>query len=417
MLLCRDYLQPSVEQTAPGAHLSKDELETWLSGNVVDNWLEASKLFSAAGAPSTFRLSDRQYHLCSISPPLVNRIQPFVLRSVIKATRQLPTDIQETIDCQPLPECTFLFHPSAKLARVVISIPPPRNTILSHLTNTLQLFHMGLTGDPESRGRILDLFRSAKSELCQIQDQIAAHSINLEALKEIKRVTPTLETQRNSKSNFYHLVCGQAIDKAIDIRTALGNKEHDYRQQIQSTKHKARSLKQSLFVFFSDHTKILGVPTPPGFSRWSSLGRHDKFLPSPSLTSSNSDRITEKVDSFLNGPWTRRQLAHNQKYGSVSSFCHATSGNVSLAMNMDRALDATTLHLSSATRLRARYNKWISPTVPRSTPGKDYLLLARMKRDYARQFTKSITCEPSRIHLVIVILERKEPRFGPISRG
>lgn len=361
-------MQPSVEYAAPGSHLSKDELEIWLSGNVVETWLEASKLFSACGTSSAFRLGDRQYHLCSISQLLVNRVHPFVLHSVIKATHQLPTAIHESTDCQPLPEYTVLFHPTAKLARVVVSIPPHKKTILPHLTNTLQLFHMGLAGDSGSRGQILDLFRSMKTELYQVQEQIATHNINLEALKELN-VTPTFVTQRDSKSTFYRLVCGQDIDNRADITTTLDNKQHEYRQLIQSTKNKARSLKQSLCVMFPGHTKILGVPTPPGFSSWSSLGGQDKFLPSSNSASSKSGRITEKVDNFLDGPWTRRQLAHNQKSGSVSSFCHATSGNVLLDLSNDRAPDATTFLLSSPTLLRARYNKWISPTVPRSTAG------------------------------------------------
>ncbi|KAG0036401.1 hypothetical protein BGZ82_004271 [Podila clonocystis] len=366
LLLCQDYLQPLVEHSAPGSHLSKDELETWLSGNVVETWLEASKLFSAAGASTTFCLGGRQYHLCAISQTLVNQVQPFVLHGVIEATRQLPTAIQESADCQPLPEYTVVFHPSAKLARVVVSISPPQKTILSHLTNTLQLFHMGLTGDPGSRGQIFDSFRSTKAELYQVQGQMVTHNINLEALNELKRVIPTLETQRDSKTAFYRLVCGQDIVKKTDIIKTLENKEHDYRQQIQSTKSKTHCLKQSLCVMFPDHTKILGVPTSPGFSSWSDLGRQDKFLPSSISASSDSHRITEKVGSFLHGPWTRRQLAHSQKSGSI---CHVTPGNVHLDFSNDRAPDATTLHLSSPTLLRARYNNWISPTAPRSALG------------------------------------------------
>lgn len=324
-----------------------------------------------------FTLGNRQYHFCSICPSLMDQVEPSVLYSVIEATRQLPITIQESAKCQPLRGYTVLFHPTAKLARVIVSIPPPQIGILTHLTSTIQLFHMGLTGDPEARGQTLDSFLSMKSELFHVQEQMAAHNINLEALSELKRVRPTLETQRDSKATFYRLVCGQDMIKK-DITTILENKERDYRQQIQCAKDRVRSLKQSLSAMFPSHTKILGVPTSPGFSSWSVLSQPSKFLP-PSNSASSSDCITEKADTFLNGPWTRRQLAHNQKSGAVSNFDHKISGNVCLDLSKDGAPDATTLHLSSPTLLRERYNKWISPIIPGSTPGKAafFIVLSR----------------------------------------
>ncbi|KAG0337458.1 hypothetical protein BG004_007634 [Podila humilis] len=367
----------TAEPTPAGVILSTNELETWLAEGVVETWLEASKSASSTSAMSAFPLCGMQYGLCFIHSSVVDNVHPSVIRAILSATRQLPTTIQPTQHPTCFPQGYVVgFSPLSTLLHVIVERLDSRYA-QQHLKNVLQLYHMGLTGDSDSRGQVLSQFQAYKTDLLRIQETISKHKQSIHTLQNQKLYIQTLEARRRAKDTFHHLVLGKDLTPTPDFQKLFDEKEHAIRRVLRFLEDKERSLMRALSSLFPNQVKVFGVPVSPiGWSVWQDLSRDEKFLPQPGVIAfgdNGGSLFDESRNVFWAYSWTRRQLAFNQQQQMVygrredpqSEGRH--TGNVRLDLSADRVPDASSIHMSPSL-LRARYFRWITRSTTQFSP-------------------------------------------------
>ncbi|KAF9412995.1 hypothetical protein BGZ94_000866 [Podila epigama] len=340
----------SADQTR-GGRLSADELAMWLSKNVVEVWMDASSQQETFdGSPTTFILGDRHFPLCNIHLAVVNEVRPSIIRKVIAATGCLPSIMHPMCHQAVLRGFILRFEPRTGMPAILVSavlnsepVQDAADRACREHQNTLQLFHMGLTGDATSRGQILDSFRARKAALRRAESQLEQYKVNLKVSKEDFR---SADRGLASMTTFYRLVSGRQHDIVVDLercyaefKATLEETEQNDLQKVRHGTERVQQVGHALAKDFQSSLPVLGVPViPVDAVSWDEMSRPVKsmnLLPRVGYLEDHDSRTSLLPEPRVN-VWTRRLLAFNEECRTQHSpTTESKSGNVRLYINQD----------------------------------------------------------------------------------
>ncbi|KAG0252635.1 hypothetical protein BG011_006871 [Mortierella polycephala] len=248
---------------------------------------------------------------------------------------------------------------------------PTSANVRIHLENTLQLIQMGLTGNPESRGRHLDCIRSTQKQLDQALIEKRVRTQNVAILRELLRVEQLLHRQHAAQ---------QAFHKSLDLREfgsrlggAFGNGYSDppliskdlscevdllssSRRRIRQLKITLDSLRQCYDARFGYNTVLQQRGDPP-----------QGLLCPPVSSSPESDISTARSGNYQTA-YNYEQLSRARAgvdliKRQMSPLSIAFGSNRTRSENVPLDLDATINHKEPLEQfqpslLKNRFEKW-----------------------------------------------------------
>ncbi|KAI7816701.1 hypothetical protein BC939DRAFT_481781 [Gamsiella multidivaricata] len=231
-----NLIQEPSPLSASAVTLSKD-----LPRDLLEQWLEsslASSLLSSLSSGITHDGTD--YPICVISPQVAPLITIDAVHGIFKLCGYLPLQIQPYAHPSALSAYLAILPPGSvyPVLGVMVSWPdklrvlgsiadssgdpgrlvpcldpiipsqsePLATSVRIHLENTLQLLHMGLTGHPQSRGKLQDDVRSLEQQLFFTRAEVQRRTVNTEILRERLRMEQVMDQQRTSLQTFYRSI-------------------------------------------------------------------------------------------------------------------------------------------------------------------------------------------------------------------